>query len=471
MTWEVPGFIAEELIGFGATGEVWRGRDTTTGEVVALKRLRAGQQAVEHQRLRREAAVLAGFTHPHVVGVRGVLTTPQGLVLVLDHAAGGSLDGLISRVGRCSPGQVAGVLVKVAVALAAAHEIGLTHGDVSPGNVLLGSEGQPLLADLGTARLLAEVSGPAGGTPGYVDPAVAAGHVPGPTSDVYALAAVAVYMLTGSAPGDDPVAALLPIPVPATLRRLLRQALDRDPAGRPSAAALASDLQALGVEEQLPAPTGREGAGPAGVLTHAVERAGATALTAERPGRCHGGRYRRLLTGHGGRLGGRVAVRIALAVVLLIGAVSAGLIWGSGMSGAEPADAGAAPAPSWVQVWTELDARREHAFAEADATVLDQVYLPGCPELATDLRAVRELAGRDARATGVVHQVRSVRVEGASAGDAVVLLVVDRMGSYQVRGPVGEVLALVPPRGDRRWRARLVRTEAGWRIASLRGAS
>ena len=462
MTWEVPGFVAEELIGFGASGEVWRARDASTDEVVALKRLRAGQKPAEHQRLRREAAVLAAFTHPHVVSLRAVLTTADGLVLVLDHAAGGSLGGLIARRGRCTPGEVAGLLVRLAGALAAAHAVGLTHGDVSPGNVLLDSDGQPLLADLGTARLQAEAGGPVGGTPGYVDPSVSAGRPPGPAADVYALAAVAVHALTGSAPGADPVAALLPIPVPATLRRLLRRALDRDPAGRPSAAALASDLHALGVAEPLELVTVTGSALPPGVLTHAVERAEPPAPAAERRGR-----YRRAVTGQLARLNRRVVGWSAAAIVLLSAALAAGLFWGSSMTGSQPADAVGAPAPSWAGVWTDLDSRRAHAFATADATVLEQVYLPGCPELAADLRAVRELAGRRARATSVAHQVRSVRVESSDDG-AVTLLVVDRMGAYQVRGAAGELLAQAPPRGDRRLRARLVRTEAGWRIASLR---
>jgi len=464
MTWEVPGFIAEELIGFGASGEVWRARDVTTDEVVALKRLRVGQQPAEHQRLRREAAVLAAFTHPHVVSLRAVLTTADGLVLVLDHAAGGSLGGLIARRGRCTPSEVAGLLVRIAGALAAAHAVGLTHGDVSPGNVLLDSAGQPLLADLGTARLLAEASGPAGGTPGYVDPAVSAGHPPGPASDVYALAAVAVYALTGTAPGADPAAALLPIPVPATLRRLLRRSLDRDPAGRPSAAGVASDLHALGVEEplQVTAAAGDGQARP-GVLTHAVERAVPPPPATTAPRWRWRGALRRLWD----RQGTRVAVGTTAVAVLLIGAVTAGLLWGSRTTGAQPAGVGTASGPSWHQVWTDLDSRRAKAFATADATVLDQVYLPGCPALAIDLKAVRDLAGRGARATGVAHQIQKVRVE-SSAEEAVTLLIVDRMSGYQIRGPSGELLAQSPPRGDRRLRARLMHTAAGWRIASLR---
>ncbi|MGB9377618.1 MAG: protein kinase family protein, partial [Mycobacteriales bacterium] len=150
MTWEAAGFIADELIGFGASGEVWRGRDSETGETVALKRLRVGRQDDEQDGLCREAAVLAAFSHPDVVRLRGVLTTTSGPVLVLDHAAGGSLSGLLARRGRCTAAEVIGLVVTLSSALAAAHSAGLTHGDISPGNVLIDASGRALLADLGT---------------------------------------------------------------------------------------------------------------------------------------------------------------------------------------------------------------------------------------------------------------------------------------------------------------------------------
>lgn len=461
MTWEVPGFVAEELIGFGASGEVWRARDVNTGEVVALKRLRVGQQPAEHQRLRREAAVLSAFSHPHVVSLRAVLATADGLVLVLDHAAGGSLGRLVARRGRCTAGEVAGLLVTLAGALAAAHSVGLSHGDVSPGNVLLDCDGRPVLADLGTARLLGEAGGHPVATAGYVDPAVNAGHPPGPASDVYALAAVAVHALTGLPPGPDPAAALLPIPVPATLRRLLRRSLDRDPAGRPTAGALASDLHALGVEQPLQLPSDPHGGLEPGVLTHAVQRDEPTAAAP-----LEHGRYRRAVGNWLAHLRNPVVVRSVAAALLLVAAVAGGVVWGSGRTGAQPGDVGAAAGPSWQRIWSDLDARRAHAFATADATVLDEVYVADCPALAADLKAVRALAGRRARAVGVVHQVQSVKLVWSADG-AVTLIVVDRMSSYEVRGPAGEVLARAAPRGDRRFRARLVSTAGGWRIASL----
>ncbi len=160
-------------------------------------------------------------------------------------------------------------------------------------------------------------------------------------------------------------------------------------------------------------------------------------------------------------------------MILVVVAAVGGLLWGGGLPWQQPAGAAAtAPAGhrttprSWTSVWVDLDARRARAFATADAMLLDQVYLPGCAALPVDLTAVRSLAARHAHATGVEHQAVSVRALSAAA-DSVTLLVVDRMPGYDVRDADGRVVAHGQARGERTLRARLVRTERGWRIAQL----
>jgi hypothetical protein len=164
--------------------------------------------------------------------------------------------------------------------------------------------------------------------------------------------------------------------------------------------------------------------------------------------------------------GWRIAARCAAAVILVVAAAGAGLLWGGVAPEPLPARAAATAQQSWARVWADLDARRARAFATADAVLLDQVYLPGCSALPVDLRAVRSLAARRAHATGVEHRASSVQA-GPAVADSVTLLVVDRMSGYDVRDAAGRVLAHVPPRGDRTLRARLVRTQRGWRIAQL----
>src|SRR4051812_11791545 len=133
--WTLPGYDVEQLLGRGAHGEVWRAREVATGETVALKRVRGGDDPPARDRLRDEAAVLAAFTHDHVVRLRRVVGDGDGSVLVLDHAGGGSLAAILATGRRLEPGEVVTTAAPLAEALAAAHHRGLVHGDVSPANV------------------------------------------------------------------------------------------------------------------------------------------------------------------------------------------------------------------------------------------------------------------------------------------------------------------------------------------------
>jgi len=477
------------MLGFGATGEVWAGRDEATGEAVALKRLRTGTGPGERERLRREATVLAGFRHPHVVGLRGVLGTGEGLVLVLDLAEEGSLTGLLAARGRLGAEEAVTLLAPVADALAAAHAAGIVHADVAPGNVLLGAGRHPLLADLGTARLVGDRAAEVHGTAGYLDPAVLAGGDPGPASDVYALGAVAVHALTGRPVQDDEpdLGGVAP-----ALAAVLRSATASEPDRRPTAGELARMLRdALagsdedpitrrvrrgGAVEVAPAPAGWWG----GLRARTVGWRGAAGGVRRRPGggRRHGRPARLPTPGAGGP--GRS--RVVLVVGVLAVAVAGGAGWAAAdrVGGASavpavppvPAAASRSAAAGWAAVLDGLDARRSEAFARADAGLLDAVYTPRAPARLVDAEAVRSLAAAGARATGVRHELRSARPAagtgaGPGAGDRATLVVTDRMSAYRVVGPGGRVLRAVPARGDRTFRVEVQRTTEGWRIAAV----
>ncbi|MFC7571802.1 serine/threonine-protein kinase [Klenkia terrae] len=195
----VPGYVLEELLGRGGTGEVWRARPRGSGPPVAVKVLRQG----DPERQVREAGLLAELDHPHLVRLHQVVRrrTPAGeqVALVLDLLAGGSLAALLAARGRLRPGEVVTAVAPVAAALAHLHDRGVVHGDLSPGNVVFTAEGRPVLTDLGVARVLGE---PGSGevTPPYVDPVVARGGAAGPASDVFGVAAAAFHALTGIPP-------------------------------------------------------------------------------------------------------------------------------------------------------------------------------------------------------------------------------------------------------------------------------
>src|SRR5688500_19541525 len=196
----VPGYTLEALLGRGGSGEVWRAVPRRGGDPVAVKVLVAG----DPERQAREAALLGELDHPHLVRLVEVVHQPRRggsprVALVLELLAGGSLASRPARRGRLRPGEVVTTSAPVAAALAHAHENGVVHGDLSPGNIVFTAEGRPVLTDLGVARVLGETA--AGEvTPAYVDPAVARGGAPGPASDVFGVAAAAFHALTGVAP-------------------------------------------------------------------------------------------------------------------------------------------------------------------------------------------------------------------------------------------------------------------------------
>jgi hypothetical protein len=289
----VPGYTLEVLLGRGGSGEVWRGVPRRGGPPVAVKVLVDG----DPERQAREAALLGELDHPHLVRLLEVVHQPRRgsparVALVLDLLEGGSLAALLARRGRLRAGEVVTAIAPVAAALAHAHEHGVVHGDLSPGNIVFTAEGRPVLTDLGVARVLGEAS--AGEvTPAYVDPTVARGGAPGPASDVFGVAAAAFHALTGVAPwnaataGDTlevaaagflPDLAELAPDVPPALISVVARGLAADPHDRGTAAAFALDLRHACRPEPVRLPVagvpdadlGRTGRGARTELTHQV---------------------------------------------------------------------------------------------------------------------------------------------------------------------------------------------------------
>jgi hypothetical protein len=359
----VPGYDVVELLGFGSGGEVWLAREHATGAPVALKRLHAGADLAARDRLRREAAALAGVDHPHVLRLRSVVGAEESLVLVLDLATGGSLARLLATRGRLAPGEVVTVAVPLAQALATVHGQGLVHGDVTPANVLFTADGRPVLSDLGVARLLGAPHAGVSGTPGFLDPALARGGQPGPAADVHGLAATCLAALRGSPPYDEAGVLAEGLADGSRLASVLVSALAPDPGDRPRADELAAAVfeaaEALPVrvgpavtephlvrpgaaEPVAPLLTRSVGVGPAPVDPHAP--AGEDRAGGPRPGSRWGWarwarwtRWRRGMRGPRTRLGAHRAQarprRAVLrgAVVALLGAVALAMVVTTGL--------------------------------------------------------------------------------------------------------------------------------------------
>ncbi|MCW2527224.1 MAG: Serine/threonine protein kinase [Pseudonocardiales bacterium] len=254
--WKVSGYVAEVLLGYGGSGQVWSGRSVRSGQPVALKRIDASDPA-RRRSAQAEAALLSALEHPHLVRLHELVPDGDALVLVLDLADGGSLADILARRHHLEPGEVVTALSPIDAALAYAHDEGVTHGDVSAANVLFTGDGVPLLADLGTARLLGDNS-LAHATLTYLDPSVAAGGAPTPPSDVFALAAVALHALCGSPPWSGRSAAEVIAEaasgeiaelehrlggLPPAVATVVRRGLAREPYARGSAAEFALDLR------------------------------------------------------------------------------------------------------------------------------------------------------------------------------------------------------------------------------------
>lgn len=196
----MDGYEIEGLLGAGRGGQTWLARDESTGAQVALHRMRPRDPDAADE-ARRLVERLSALSHPHIRRVRELLPYDDELVLVLDHVDGGTLEQLLLVRGTLDPGEVVTVAATVASALAAAHERGLVHGDLTPGNILFTADGTPMVSGLAVGRLAApadeEEPNP------YLDPAESQEAEPTPAGDVYSLAAICYAALTGLVPRPD----------------------------------------------------------------------------------------------------------------------------------------------------------------------------------------------------------------------------------------------------------------------------
>jgi serine/threonine-protein kinase len=260
-------YTLEQKIGQGGMGAVYRARHDRLPRPVAIKLLRtkvAGEESLEL--FLREVQQTSRLTHPSTVQIYDFGVAQNGIYYyAMEYIEGLTLDELVMRYGPLPPGRVIYIIAQVAHALAEAHEMGLVHRDIKPANILLCDRGGvvdfPKLVDFG---LVADLQAPIDpndsrprmllGTPMYMAPeALTESHRVDARTDLYALGAVAYYMLSGEDLFDDPrdvdqlVAMQLrqePITpserlrkkLPRDLERLVMQCLAKSPLDRPGSA-------------------------------------------------------------------------------------------------------------------------------------------------------------------------------------------------------------------------------------------
>jgi hypothetical protein len=202
------------LIGRGGMAEVYSAFDRTLGRTVALKVLHQGL-AADHRavaRFRREARAVAALAHPNIVSIYDVGIDGQTPFMVMELVDGEPLSTVVWREGPLAFERTVRIGSDVAEALAFAHDRGIVHRDVKPGNVMVGPTGHVKVLDFGIARAMhwtpLTEGGPIQGTAEYVSPEQVRGLALDGRSDIYSLGVVLYEMLAGHPPfrGDTPVA-------------------------------------------------------------------------------------------------------------------------------------------------------------------------------------------------------------------------------------------------------------------------
>ena len=339
-----------DRIATGGMGEVWRARDEILDRDVAVKILKReyADDAAFIERFRAEARHTAGLTHPGIAGVYDYGEADGTAYLVMELVRGEPLSAILTAEGRLPADRALDVVAQAARALEVAHEGGVVHRDIKPGNILVCPDGTVKITDFGIARAADAVpltqTGMVMGTAHYISPEQANGGTVTYASDVYSLGVVAYECLAGRRPFDaetpvaiamghlyeDPLA--LPDDVPAAVSGLVARAMAKDPEARfPSAAAFAQAADAVRGEIDGAPAVATTAAGPSHTMvlpavgdetmaTGAVGRPGADAATRAVPVTSEPATATRARSARG-----PVLIAVALLAVLLLGA----LAWGA----------------------------------------------------------------------------------------------------------------------------------------------
>jgi len=253
-----------DRIAAGGMGEVWRGQDELLNRAVAVKLLPTGRAGDETflARFRAEARYAASLSHSGIARVYdyGESSEFGGAYLVMELVDGEPLSAILARAGRLSPEATLDIVSQAARALDAAHQAGIVHRDIKPGNLIVAPGGTTKITDFGiaTAVQAAQAShltetGMVMGTAMYVSPEQATGAPVTDASDIYSLGVVAYECLAGHPPftareplaiafahKHEPVPALPP-DVPQPVSDLVYHMLAKTPEERPASVRVVAD--------------------------------------------------------------------------------------------------------------------------------------------------------------------------------------------------------------------------------------
>ena len=239
-------YVLHERLGAGGQGEVWRAHDRDGGVDIALKILRPGpgRSAAAWEALLHEYRCASRLDHPYILKAFEPQRDEATLLLPMELATGGDLR----RLRGAGYLAVVPVLMDVAQALEHAHQRGVIHRDLKPGNVLFDARGRVKLADFGVSGSAPDPGTDAmirGLSPFTASPEQLRGEPPAPADDIYGLGALAYELLSNHPPHypdfdarrvqEEPVPPLVPThQIPPQLDALIMRMLAKDPQSRPA---------------------------------------------------------------------------------------------------------------------------------------------------------------------------------------------------------------------------------------------
>ncbi|MDK8346729.1 protein kinase [Brevibacterium sp. UMB1308A] len=251
-------------IAVGGMGEVWRGKDTVLDREVAAKIMKEEYRTEPGflARFKSEARSMGSVSHPGIAAVYDYGEEDGAPYLVMEYVPGEALSTILERNGGLPEGDALEIVAQAAEALNAAHNAGVVHRDIKPGNLLITPDFKVKITDFGIARVADQApltkTGQVMGTAQYLAPEQATGKGSRPQSDLYSLGVILYEALAGVRPftGESQVEIAIaqvnrkhpPLPqsVSEPVRRLVDATLSKKPEGRPeSGKALATAARAL----------------------------------------------------------------------------------------------------------------------------------------------------------------------------------------------------------------------------------
>ncbi|MFW2512662.1 serine/threonine-protein kinase [Demequina sp. SO4-13] len=243
-------YVLRSLLAVGGMGEVWRAEDTELDRPVAVKVLKDSASSNETflKRFQNEARNAAGLTHPNIAQVLDYGDQDGTAYLVMELVEGEPLSSILEREVTLEEPRLAHILIETCLGLQVAHDAGVMHRDIKPGNLLVAEGDSVKITDFGVSRATGQTTltqtGMVMGTAQYLAPELALGKPATPASDVYALGIIAFEAVVGKRPFtassavDIAIAHVnesvphLPASVSVDLARIINDVLEKNPRKR-----------------------------------------------------------------------------------------------------------------------------------------------------------------------------------------------------------------------------------------------